>query len=66
VQQGLKGEKMTKEIWLNLPVKDINRTKEFFSKPVEMQDWMYDSSFVDLDGHRWNMVYMDFGKMPQI
>ncbi|MDX5348980.1 MAG: VOC family protein [Hymenobacteraceae bacterium] len=23
---------MTKEIWLNLPVKDINRSKEFFRK----------------------------------
>nr|MBA3707000.1 extradiol dioxygenase [Bacteroidota bacterium] len=23
---------MTKELWINLPVKDINRSKEFFSK----------------------------------
>ena len=23
---------MTKEIWLNLPVKDLNKTKEFFGK----------------------------------
>jgi predicted lactoylglutathione lyase len=24
---------MTKEIWINLPVKDINRSKAFFTKP---------------------------------
>lgn len=23
---------MTKEIWLNLPVKDVNKSKEFFEK----------------------------------
>lgn len=134
---------MTKEIWLNLPVKDVNKTKEFFSKigfpsnekhttdemicfevsekkmtvlffpeetfrsftkaeipdtktgsevlisfdaesreeiddtarkvfdaggtvfsePAEIQGWMYGFAFADLDGHRWNMVYMDFSKM---
>jgi len=21
--------------------------------------------FADLDGHRWNMVFMDFSKLPQ-
>lgn len=136
---------MTKEIWLNLPVKDVNRSKEFFqeigftqndkhsspemacfevgekkttvlffaeetfkgftksdisdarkgaevlisfdaanrdavdetarkvfeaggtifAEPAEIQGWMYGFAFADLDGHRWNMVFMDFGKMPQ-
>ena len=135
---------MTKEIWINLPVKDVNRTKEFFGKigfalnekhttgdmicfevgekkitvlffaedtfkgftknkisdtkagtevlisfdakdreevnemarrvfeaggtvfsePAEIQGWMYGCAFADLDGHRWNIVYMDFSKMP--
>jgi uncharacterized protein len=137
---------MTKEIWINLPVKNINRSKEFFSKigfslnekysggadsasllvgeknivvmlfaentfksytksevadttqgaevllsfdaasreevdetarkvleaggtvfsePEEIQGWMYGCAFADLDGHRWNALYMDFSKMPK-
>lgn len=36
-----------------------------FSEPAEINGWMYGFGFADLDGHRWNMVYMDFGKMPQ-
>src|SRR5215213_4300408 len=136
---------MTKEIWLNLPVKDVSKSKEFFrrigftqnekhespdmvcfevgekkmtvlffaeetfkgftksdvsdaqrgaevlisfdaesreeidetaskvfdaggtvfSEPGEIQGWMYGFAFADLDGHRWNMVYMDFSKLPQ-
>lgn len=35
-----------------------------FSKPVEMQGWMYGCGFADLDGHRWNALYMDPSKMP--
>jgi hypothetical protein len=136
---------MTKELWINLPVKDVNKSKEFFSRigfspdethasadmacfnvgekninvllfaketfkgftkseisdtktgsevlisfdaenrdevdetaskvfeaggaifsePAEIQGWMYGFAFADLDGHRWNMVYMDFSKMPK-
>ena len=33
------------------------------SKPAESQGWMYGFSFADLDGHRWNMLYMDMSKM---
>ncbi|HEY8560711.1 MAG TPA: VOC family protein [Pyrinomonadaceae bacterium] len=36
-----------------------------FSGPAEIQGWMYGFAFADLDGHRWNMVYMDFSRMPQ-
>jgi len=137
---------MTKEIWINLPVKDINKSKEFFTKigfsnnpglgnsdvstsfligskkviimlfdesvfknftrnnipdtkestevlfsfdaesreevdelakkvkeaggtlygePGEIQGWMYGCGFCDLDGHRWNVLYMDMIKMPK-
>lgn len=30
-----------------------------FSKPAEIQGWMYGCGFTDLDGHRWNALYMD-------
>jgi predicted lactoylglutathione lyase len=137
---------MTKELWINLPVKDINRSKEFFSKlgfsfnprhsnsndsaslvigdknvivmlfteatfkkftrneiadtkqaaevllsidadsreevdemakkavmaggtifsnPAGQGGWMYGCGFADLDGHRWNVLYMDMNKMPK-
>lgn len=26
--------------------------------------WMYQHSFADLDGHQWELVYMDESKMP--
>ena len=36
-----------------------------FSEPAEIQGWMYGFAFADLDGHRWNQIYMDYSKMPQ-
>ena len=36
-----------------------------FSEPAEIQGWMYGFAFADLDGHRWNQLFMDMGKMPK-
>ncbi len=36
-----------------------------FGKPLEIQGWMYGCGFQDLDGHRWNVLYMDMDKMPK-
>lgn len=30
-----------------------------FCAPGEVQGWMYGYGFADLDGHRWNVLYMD-------
>jgi uncharacterized protein len=35
-----------------------------FAEPAESQGWMYGFGFLDLDGHRWNMLYMDMSKAP--
>ncbi|KAF2511897.1 VOC family protein [Flavobacterium foetidum] len=35
-----------------------------FAPPAESQGWMYGCGFADLDGHRWNVLYMDFNKLP--
>ncbi len=35
-----------------------------YAEPGENQGWMYGCGFCDLDGHRWNVLYMDFSKMP--
>lgn len=37
-----------------------------FAKPSEVQGWMYGSGFADLDGHRWNILFMDKSKMPHV
>ena len=36
-----------------------------FGKPSETEGWMYGAGFADLDGHRWNLLYMDESKMPK-
>ena len=36
-----------------------------FSPPAETDGWMYGFGFSDLDGHRWNMLHMDFSRAPQ-
>lgn len=36
-----------------------------YADPGENQGWMYGFGFTDLDGHRWNVLYMDMSKMPQ-
>ena len=35
-----------------------------YSKPEYKDGWMYGFGFIDLDGHRWNILYMDMSKMP--
>ncbi|MRX66856.1 hypothetical protein SAMN06265349_102777 [Flavobacterium resistens] len=34
-----------------------------FAQPEESQGWMYGCGFADLDGHRWNVLFMDFSKL---
>jgi predicted lactoylglutathione lyase len=36
-----------------------------FGEPGESHEFMYGCGFADPDGHRWNMLFMDTGKMPQ-
>ena len=36
-----------------------------FSQPQEIQGWMYNMGFTDLDGHCWNILYMDHDNMPK-
>ncbi|WP_426333368.1 VOC family protein [Paenibacillus silvae] len=33
-----------------------------FRRPGETDGWMYGAGFADLDGHRWNLLYMDESK----
>jgi len=36
-----------------------------FSEAQEIQGWMYNMGFVDPDGHRWNIVHLDWENMPK-
>jgi predicted lactoylglutathione lyase len=36
-----------------------------FAGPELWQGWMYGMGFQDLDGHRWNIAFMDWEKMPK-
>jgi predicted lactoylglutathione lyase len=36
-----------------------------YMAPGEKDGWMYGCAFADLDGHRWNILYMDMSKMPK-
>jgi len=50
-------DEMAKRVW------DAGGT--VYSEPGEIQGWMYGFAFADLDGHRWNQIFMDFSKLPQ-
>lgn len=36
-----------------------------FAEPGHKDGWMYGSGFVDPDGHRWNLLYMDMSKFSK-
>ncbi|MEO1052082.1 MAG: extradiol dioxygenase [Bacteroidota bacterium] len=38
---------------------------DVFAAPEEIDGWMYSCGFADLDGHRWNALYMDMANMPK-
>lgn len=47
-----------------LSQKAVDAGGTLYAKPREKDGWMYGSGIVDLDGHRWNILYMDMSKMP--
>lgn len=36
-----------------------------YAKGGEKDGWMYGGGFTDLDGHKWNVLFMDFSKFNQ-
>jgi hypothetical protein len=37
---------------------------KLYAQPQD-HGWMYQHSFSDLDGHKWEIAYMDMSKLPQ-
>ena len=33
-----------------------------YANGTEKDGWMYGGGFIDLDGHKWNVLFMDFSK----
>jgi len=48
-----------------LALKVIKAGGIIYNEPGENQGWMYGFGFIDPDMHRWNVLYMDFSKMPK-
>jgi len=46
-------------------IKVLEAGGNLFAKPAENLGWMYGCGFADLDGHRWNVLYMDLCKLPK-
>jgi predicted lactoylglutathione lyase len=45
--------------------KAINAGGKIYAEAGYTDGWMYGAGFSDLDGHRWNYLYMDMSKMPK-
>lgn len=45
--------------------KAVDAGGNLFAKPGYKDGWMYGCGFTDLDGHRWNILYMDMSKLPK-
>ena len=45
--------------------KVIGAGGKMYSLPAENQGWMYGCAFADLDGHKWNILFMDMSKLPK-
>ena len=47
-----------------LAIKIAHAGGKIISPPTSIQGWMYGCTFEDLDGHRWNILFMDTAKTP--
>jgi len=73
-QNSLTDTKSSSEILISIDAESVTELNELaqkvkeaggnvFSAPAESQGWMYGFGFGDLDGHRWNVLFMDFSKL---
>ncbi len=75
IKKEIADARKTTEVLNAIAVESRNKVDEIISRakkaggkePREAQDhgWMYGRSFEDLDGHIWEIFYMDESKMPR-
>jgi len=66
---------LSNEVLLSFDAESKEEVDELAKKVVEAggtlygepggDDWMYGCGFQDLDGHRWNVLYMDMSNMTE-
>jgi len=75
-ESGITDAKLSAEVLLSVDAQSKEEVDEMAKKaveaggksnhkPSEMKGWMYGCVFSDIDGHRWNVLYMDMSKMQQ-
>lgn len=47
-----------------LAKKVVEAGGQIYGEPGYKDGWMYGCGFIDLDGQRWSILYMDMSKMP--
>lgn len=65
----------TTEVLIALSADSREKVDDIVNKAIEAggtlyndtqdQGWMYQRSFQDLDGHQWELIYMDMSAFPQ-
>ncbi len=74
IQTEITDTKKSSELLISLDAESREEVDEFAKKvlaaggtiyapPAENQGWMYGFAFIDLDGHRWNVLHMDYNKL---
>jgi hypothetical protein len=74
IQTEITDSKQSNEILISFDAESIAEVDELalkvesaggklYSKPQLSQGWLYGFGFLDLDDHRWNVLYMDYSKM---
>jgi predicted lactoylglutathione lyase len=48
----------------NMVRKAVEGGGSIYAEPQD-HGWMYQHSYADLDGHQWEIIYMDISKFPQ-
>ena len=73
-QNSLTDTKLSSEVLISIDAESKEEVDELaqkvqdaggtiFAPPAESQGWMYSFGFADTDGHRWNVLFMDFAKL---
>jgi predicted lactoylglutathione lyase len=71
----LSNDRSGTEVLFSIDAESVDEVNEIAQKVVEAggtlyaepgfkDGWMYGCGFIDLDGQRWSLLYMDWTKMP--
>jgi len=68
--------KKSTEVLISLQLENRKKVDELVKKaitaggksylPTQDHGWMYTKNFADLDGHQWELFFMDESKMPKM